>query len=964
MKKYLVQLVLVTLCVLFNSKLFAVELTGFNVNSNLNANSTVQQKFQNLTPAQQQILQQELQKQGGTLTPEAIKALKNKPEFKDIAPSEIEEGKKLLEELEKSPEARIASVPRTNATLSATSRQDQNSSQEQITSLFREYLLNRTGELKVNTRLIPFGYNIFQRGPYTPIPAQPVAPDYIIGPGDEIQVLVWGRINNQYNLRVGADGRIMFPQIGPLTVAGMRYDQMQDFLAKQVKRIAGTDVAITLSKLHQIQVFVLGEVQKPGPYNLTAMSTILDGLIAAGGPTGRGTLRNISLKRGGRVISVLDIYDLLLKGDKSKDKRLRNGDIIFVPLAGPLVGMAGNLRRPGIYELKPGTSLASAINLAGGLTPIAWKQIIQVERAENNAWKKVVDINARKTNKLKQFILRDGDLIKIFPILSGAANKIQLFGNVRRPGTYAFHPGMKLSEIIKSPDILLPDTYFDYALIKRFTLPEGTTELVPFNLGTVVLSKETDIQLHPLDKIYIFSRWFFEPRPTVAIKGRVRKPGTYQIPEKGFRVKDVILQAGGLARDAFLDKAELYRINKTTRSKSLLCFNLQKALANDPEHNLLLKDQDEIIIHSIKEYIPAQNATIYGEVNKPGTYPYVKGMRVKDLIFAAGNLKDSAYLKEAEIFSYRVINGTLADYSHKTINLELAMQDDPRHNILLKPYDKIFIKKISDWGREQYVELTGEVVFPGRYLIKKGEKLSSVIARAGGFTRNAYLRGAVFTREKVRKLQQQRLNEMVDRLERELLTTSSARTTTALSADEAKIMAQEAKTKEEIIKKLRQVKARGRLVIDLRPLAEFKQLPDDIELEQGDKLYVPANPGTVQVIGSVYNQTAFIYRPGQKISYYIEQAGGYSQNADKESIYILKADGSAVRPHKGLTWGFSWNSRLNRWEKTHRLEIEPGDTIVVPEKLERIAWMRNIKDISQILYQMAVTTGVVMTTLF
>ena len=205
---------------------------------------------------------------------------------------------------------------------------------------------------------------------------------------------------------------------------------------------------------------------------------------------------------------------------------------------------------------------------------------------------------------------------------------------------------------------------------------------------------------------------------------------------------------------------------------------------------------------------------------------------------------------------------------------------------------------------------------------------------------------------------------MVDRLERELLTTSSARTTTALSADEAKIMAQEAKTKEEIIKKLRQVKARGRLVIDLRPLAEFKQLPDDIELEQGDKLYVPANPGTVQVIGSVYNQTAFIYRPGQKISYYIEQAGGYSQNADKESIYILKADGSAVRPHKGLTWGFSWNSRLNRWERTHRLEIEPGDTIVVPEKLERIAWMRNIKDISQILYQMAVTTGVVMTTLF
>jgi len=587
-----------------------------------------------------------------------------------------------------------------------------------------------------------------------------------------------------------------------------------------------------------------------------------------------------------------------------------------------------------------------------------------VERAEKNAWKKIVDINAADLKNLKQFSLQDGDLIKVFSIIPEAANKVELFGNVMRPGAYAWHPGMTLREIIKGPNVLLPNTYFDYALIKRLVSPEGETKLVPFKLGKIVLTKETDLELHPRDRVYIFSRWFFQSRPTVVIKGRVRKPGSYQIPEKGFRIKDLILLAGGLAKDAYLKKAELYRLNKKTRKKSLLLFNLKKALQDDTNHNLLLQDEDQIIVHSLTEYMPEQKVTIYGEVNKPGTYPYVEGMRVKDLVFAGGNVKDSAYLEAAEVFSYNIVNSTLAEYEHKVINLRLALEENPQHNILLKPYDKIFIKKIADWGREEYVEVAGEVVFPGKYLIKKGERLSSLIARAGGFTKDAYLRGVVFTRERVRELQQKRLNEMVDRLEHVLLSTGSARTGTALTADESKIYLEEAKIKEKFLARLRQVKAKGRLVIDLSLLDEFKNLPDDLELENGDKIYVPPNPGTVQVIGAVYNQTAFIFRPGKKISYYIDLAGGYSQNADKEALYILKVDGSAVRPHKGLTWGFEWDSRLNRWERKHRLIIEPGDTIVVPEKLERIAWLRNIKDISQILYQMAVTTGVVMTTLF
>ncbi len=917
-----------------------------------------QETLRNLTPEQKQAIQQELQKTGGVLTPEAIEALKRRPEFKGLTPEEIIKGKKLLETKEKLLEQQKEKGLEEEK--KATLKKKKITAPKEITSLFQRYLRIKSGALKVSTNnLRPFGYNLFRRIPTKTLPAQPVAPDYIIGPGDEIQVLLWGRINAQYNLQVGRDGRILFPQIGPLTVAGMKYSEMKDFLTKQATRIIGANVAITLSKLRQIQVFVLGEVRNPGPYNLTAMSTMLDALIVAGGPTGRGSLRRIILKRNNKVISVLDLYDLLLKGDKSKDKRLRHGDIIFVPLAGPLVGIAGNVKRPAIYELKTESNLEDALKLAGGLLPVAWEQKIQVERAEKHEWKVVLDINAKNKKKLRSFKLQDGDLIKVFSIIPQAINTVELLGNVARPGTYAYHPGMCLKEIITNPGDLLPDTYFEYALIKRYVWPTGETKLVPFNLRKVILEKKENIELKPLDKVYIFSKWFFESKPSVSIKGEVRNPGTYQIPEKGFRVKDVILLAGGLKKDAYLGKAELYRLDKKNKKTILLTFNLKKAMEGDPAHNLLLKDLDEIVIHSIWEYIPKQTVSIYGEVNKPGQYPFAPGMRVKDLVFAGGNVKESAYLKEAEITRYEIKNGKICESEHICINLERALAGDPKDNILLKPYDQLFVRKISDWGHIAYVEISGEVRFPGKYAITKGERLSSLIERAGGFTEKAYLRGAVFIRKRVQELQQRQINEMIDRLEKELMGASVAKVGAALTPQEAGIKEKETELKRQFLNRLRKIKAKGRLVIHLAPPERLKGTPYDIELEDGDKLYVPTNPRTVQVVGAVFNQTAFIYMPGKDLSYYIDAAGGYTKNADKKYIYILKVDGSAVRPGKGWSISFRWNPITHRWESGNIAStIEPGDTIVVPEKLEKVAWLKNIKDITQILYQIAITAGV------
>jgi len=887
----------------------------------------------NLSTSQKERIYKKLQ-QGGNLTIEEIGILKNSKELQGLKPEEIIEGKKLLEK------PRVQTKKETVEIKSLPSKQN-------FSSIFKKYLEGKTGELTVPTNIKPFGYNLFREVISKPLPAQPVAPDYIIGPGDEIQVLFWGRLNAQYTLLVERDGRILFPQIGPLTVAGMTYEEMKNFLTKQATRIIGTNVAITLSRLRQIQVFVLGEVKNPGPYNLNAMSTILDSLIAAGGPTKRGSLRRIVLKRNNKVISELDLYDLLLKGDKKNDKRLRHGDTIFVPLAGPLVGIAGNVKRPAIYELKEETTLEQALKLAGGLLPIGWDQKIQIERSENHKWKVILDVNAEDKSNLKKFKLKDGDLIKVFSIIPQNMNSIKLMGNVRRPGSYSYHQGMHLSEIITSVDDLLPDTYFDYALIKRYVWSTGETKLVPFNLGKVVLDKKEDVELKPWDKIYIFSKWLFEPEPSATIKGEVRKPGSYKMKEKEFRVKDLILLAGGLTKQAYMEKAEIYRLDKVNKKRKLITFNLKKALRGDPEENIPLKDLDEIIIHSIWEYIPKQTVTIYGEVNSPGQYPYVKGMRIKDLVFAGGNIKESAYLDEAEISSYNIINGKLSLVSVKKIILKKALMGDPENNVRLKPYDKLFVKKISEWGKVEYVEIQGEVMFPGRYIIKKGEKLSSLIERAGGFTKDAYFYGAKFFNKKAKEIQKKSLNDLIQDLELRANVSITKSMQTAISSEETQTYKIALTSIQNFINKLKKIEPEGRVSIKLTELSSFKNSKYDFQLSDGDLLIIPKRPEFVTVMGSVYTPSAFLYEPDKTIGDYIKQAGGITKNADEDYIYVLKANGEVYSKHQArfLT-------------SFYKYKPMPGDTIVVPENFEKIPYLRLIKDITEIIFKIATTAGI------
>ena len=1017
-----------------------------------------------LTPDQQRAVQAELLKSGGAMTPATLDALRMRPEFQNLTQEEILKGKQMLDQQARPQEARpqeIRELEKRSPMQTMQAIQTMPTLERQVLGMEppMESLFDRSRRVgkyqEISLSLRPFGFEFFQEGAMqvqTERKDVPVPLKYVIGPGDEVKILVWGRVNTQYNLIVDRDGKIMLPQIGPVFVAGKTFEEMSKSVIDQITQIMGANADISMGGLKTIPVFVLGDVRRPGSYTVGAFSTITDVLILAGGPSAVGSMRQIQLKRNNKLLTTFDLYDLLLKGDKSKDTILQAGDIVFVPVSGPLVGIAGNVKRPAIYEMKDQLDLREALNLAGGIIPTAYTQQIQVERIVRSEKQIVVDIDDKLLEKTRSVELLDADLVKIFSIVEMNVNAVYLNGNVKRPGKYEYKPGQRLKDILKSAQELLPETYFDYALIKRLKAPSMEAELIPFSVRKLLMDNaaEANLELRPLDNIFIFNKWTFQDRPFFNIGGEVRSGGRFELLEnyrirdailaagdvtknaylkkgeivrvdkkkeyrtlyfdvaramagdpaenlllededritihslyeeqwkqlasvtgevknpgdfvltEGMRVSDLIFKAGGQTRDTLLDRAELYRTDWKTKEVTLKGISLGKALAGDASENLELKDLDRLIVHSIWEQVYKKNVAVEGDVLKPGTYQLADNMTVRDLVFAAGNVLEAASLQEAEVSSQGIDQGNQAYISHRQINLGKALAGDPEHNLALKPYDRLFIKRIPDWHPEKYVTMAGEIKFPGRYVIKKGEKLSSLIERAGGLRENAYLRGAFFTRERVREMQQKSLAEMADRMERDLQSAASGQISTALSTEEVAAKKAEMEQKQKFIDTVRKLKATGRMTIYLAHLRLLKGSPYDLELEEGDSLFIPQKNSVVGVVGSVMSQASLIY--SDRLSYldYINESGGYSRFADEDNVFVMKVDGSARKLSRGV---LSWSAPRERWEVAGFGEpvpmIEPGDTIVVPEKVERIAWLREIRDITQILMNVAVAAGVV-----
>ncbi len=986
--------------------------------------SQVQQAIRSGRVSQQQVQQATEAMRRGDVSADQLQQAQQQMGEGSLTPQEIQKGKELIENQERDARETEPSDERPDR-----DEQDEAGSGKDKTSQ--------------KPRLSIFGHNLFSETPdaFGPIKSMPVSNDYIVGPGDEIRIYMWGRLDESHALEVDTEGVINLPKIGPLTVAGLTFGELKEQIRHRAEAITGVNVNVSMGKLKTLQVFILGEVKNPGIHTVSSLSTVTNALLAAGGPTEMGSLRRVQLKRRKEIIAVIDLYDLLLKGDISADTTLMSGDVIFVPQAGPLVAISGTVKRPAIYELKDMVSLENALDMAGGLAPSAYSQRIQIERSVDNKELIVLDISDDQLRRGRTVDLKDGDVVRIFSILPTAVNAVYLYGNVARPGRYAYHTGLRLRDILRDVESVLPDTYFDYALIKRYQFAEAQAELIPFNLGQLLFSGDNrqNIALMPGDEIHVFNQSQFQDQAYADVKGEIREPDRYAIDDMTLR--DLILKAGGLTPSAYKPRAELIRYDKdrnqrtiyfdvsavmaedpaqnikvqhqdeiiihsvledqwkktvsimgevnnpgeyaltegmhlrelifkagsftrdaymkmghlrktapVTKDITIHSFNVAKAMAGDPNHNLSLSDLDEIIVYSVWDYKEKYTVAINGLVRNPGDYPYAENMMVNDLILLAGNVRDAAYMEEAELVRFTIEDGKTVETNIIAFNIRLAQQDHPQHNLKLKPMDVITIKQIPDWWeRTRLVTVTGEVFFPGTYQVKKDELLSSVIERAGGFTEHAYLRGAQFTRESVQEVQQRRMNEMLQELELEIARMSSEEVKKSLSTEDLAAQSEFINAQKMLIQKLQESRATGRVIVSLGPLSSFRGSSTDLAMEGGDALHIPKQMNTVNVMGAVYNPTAIIFDDNNpELAYYLDRTGGPTENADEDLIYVIRSDGTVVSKTRERSW----------WRRFENIALYPGDTVLVPEKIVRSNIMRDTKDITQILYQIATTAGV------
>lgn len=798
--------------------------------------------------------------------------------------------------------------------------------------------------MTVNTDdLQQFGYELFANLPtsFDPVTDIPVPPEYVLGPGDEIKVQMFGKENLNLALTVDREGSVSFPQIGPISLAGLSFAQAKATLAEQIKqRMIGVSASITMGQLRSIRIFALGDVFRPGSYTVSGLATLSHALFASGGVKKIGSLRNIELKRNGRKVTTIDLYDFLLKGNTSRDVRLMPGDVVFVPIIGKTVAIAGEIVRPAIYELTTEKNVGDILKLSGGLLPNAFANKALIERFNPKGDKQVVSIDL-SGNGLSVPV-KNGDVIKVFTATDFETNQVLLLGNVKRPGKFAWHEGMKVLDLIASRDDLLPESLMDYGIIEGEAEDTREPVMTRFKLGELMekgkAAGELNIALNPRDRVYVFQRANFREQPKLTINGSVQNPGMYEF-KRNMRLVDLVLAAGGLIRDSDSEALELYRTDPVSKEVSLIKGNLKEAMAGVLDADMLLQDMDRVVVHSIFERKQRESVSIVGEVNKPGTVELSQRMRVADLVFAAGNVTETALLTKGEITRYKIVDGDRRESEHFEIDLSKALQGDETANILLQPYDSILIRRLSGWEEIQKIDIVGEVQHPGNYPIKAGERLSSVLGRTGGYTKDAYLPASIFIRESIREEQQRQLDELAKRMDSEL---SKMQQPNALLHDATLKQRQieGLSAVQNVVDQLKRVKATGRLVLDLTDLESLKGSPFDIQMRAGDKVYIPKRPDEVLVLGEVYNQSALIYEPGKSMDSYITDAG-LTRLADKAEVYLVRANGRVE-----MQGGWFSGSK-----------IMPGDTIVVPMSMSYFNLLDSVLDWSRATMQIATTVA-------
>lgn len=657
-----------------------------------------------------------------------------------------------------------------------------------------------------------FGRNIFNTRNLTFEPNVNIAtpPNYRLGPGDEVVIDIWGASQNTIRQQISPDGTINLEQLGPVFLSGMTVDRAQQYLTDELRKIysdQSNQIRVTLGNTRTIQINVMGEVVQPGTYALSAFSTVFHALYRAGGVSNIGSLRNVKVSRGGKIVATVDVYQFIMQGKTRDDIRLEEGDVIIVPAYDALVQITGNVKRPMRYEMKKGETLSTLLKYAGGFTSDAYTKSLRIVRQNGKEYQ----VNTVDDTDYSVCKMHDGDVVTAEAILDRFTNKLE-------------------------------------------------------------------------------------------VRGAVYRPGIYELGGKLNTVRELVEKADGLMADAFTGRAVLYREreNKTREVKQIDI----RAIMEGTQPDIPLQKNDVLYIPSIHDLEDLGNVQIYGEVAHPGDYPYADNMTLEDLVITAGGLRESASVVRVDVA--RRIKDPKSTESSATIGqtFSFGLKDgfvvDGEPGFTLQPYDQVFVRRSPGYSAQQNVTVNGEVLYGGTYaLTSKSERISSIIAKAGGATPFAYVKGAKLTRvaneEEIRRMQ-----DVVNLLRRQV---------GDAMIDSLGINVQNTFT----------------VGIDLEAALANPGSDADIVLREGDVITVPEYNNTVKIDGAVMMPNTVSFKEGESVKYYISQAGGYGQNAKKSKKFIIYMNGQ-IAEVKG----------------SGKSQIEPGCEIIVPSKRKKQFNISNI----------------------
>lgn len=686
------------------------------------------------------------------------------------------------------------------------------SSKDEEINQFQQFINETAGK-----KLEIYGQSLFKKSRYSPITQMPAPVNYVIGPGDEIDVKVWGSIEFNTRQLVDRDGRITLPQIGSFGIAGIRVDKLDETLKRQIGRIyKGFEVSGTLSRIRSIQIYVVGNAKKPGAYTVSGMSTLISALFDASGPSQNGSMRKIRLIRDGKEISQIDLYEFIKNGESVGNVKLMSGDVIQIPAVGKRVAILGAIDGQAIYELREkDDSLGGLIRLIGEENTLISEKKIIIERiikGDTSSNRSVDEVTFN--NEGMKFNLKDGDIITLLKINSQYSNAVTLKGNVAYPLRYKFTEGMKISDLIPDTEALIRQDYYSKRNLNVMNAIETDKDV----LKSGTLENLKDLKTENLEKN--------------------RK-----------EYKDSLNQINW-------EYAAIERIDKESVKLNIIPFNLGRAVRDkDPKHDLNLMAGDVVVVYSDKDI------------------------------------------------------------------------------------------QIPQSKRNIFIKISGEINAPGIYQVTQGERLIDLINRSGGLTKDAYAYGTNFTRESIKKLQQENLIKAINRLESDINSQATASIQNTINQEMVAVAQQQLASQKMFLNKLKGIQATGRISLEMNP--EEPRYPD-VVLEDGDDITIPSKPSFVGIFGSVYTESTFIFKQNTTVKDYLSKAG-LARESDVNAVIVIRADGSIDSENKSSSF-FS--------KRVMDMKLYPGDTIFVPEAFDRrtpyTQFMQGAKDWTTILYQFGI----------